>query len=345
MRLWTRLCSPFIGRRRRSLAELAEEVAGHWPHLPALEANIRETIQQVEHSVSDVCGAFEGMVTRARESVAATSRLLGSEKGSGIEALLAASRHSLAQLQQQIERSQQISTQAIEHMRQMDATAQMIVKALGEIDRISFGSTLVALNAKVEAARLGEQGGTFGVVADEIAAQARRSEEITGHVVEEMTELRAKVASASGSLNEMAALSVGTLQASRAELETALGDLTRTHSEMEATLAASAKGSQQLADEIARCVISLQFQDRVSQRLSHVADELAEMRRTVHVPLEYLAQETPVLGQARRQEVEERLRARSTMQSERVLLESESGSKPGSKQTTQEDDMDGVELF
>jgi len=343
MRFWTRLRLQCTGRRSRSLTELAEEVAGHWPHLPVLEANIREAIQQVEHSVADVCGAFEGMVTRARESVASASRLLGSEQGSGIRALLEASRHSLAQLQQQIASSQQVSTHAIEHMRQMDATAQLIVKALGEIDRISFGSTLVALNAKVEAARLGEKGGTFGVVADEIAAQARRSEEITRHVVDEMTELRAKVASASGSLNEMASLSVGTLEASRAELETALSDLTRTHGEMEATLAASAKGSQQLADEIARCVISLQFQDRVSQRLSHVADELAQMRQTVHVPLEYLTQESPVLGEARRQEVEERLRTRSTMQAERALLDTEPGS--GSKQTTEENDMDGVELF
>jgi len=341
MRFWTRFRLYFPGRRSRSLAELAEEVAGHWPHLPALEANIREAIQQVEHSVSDVCGAFDGMVTRARESVASTSRLIGSEQGSGIRALLEASRHSLVQLQQQIASSQQISAQAMEHMRQMDATAQLIVKALGEIDRISFGSSLVALNAKVEAARLGDQGGTFGVVADEIAAQARRSEEITRNVVEEMTELRAKVASASGSLNEMASLSVGTLEASRAELETALDDLTRTHGEMEATLAASAKGSQQLADEIARCVISLQFQDRVSQRLSHVADELAEMRKTVHVPLEYLAKDTPVLGEARRQEVEERLRSRSTMQAERALL----GASSGSGQTTEENDMDGVELF
>lgn len=334
---WTRVCVRLSGRRGRRLAELAEEVAGHWPHLPTLEAHIRETIQQVEQAVGEVCGAFGGMVTRARESVAAASRLLGSGEGSGIEALLAASRHTLAQLQQQIERSQEISAQVIEHMQRIESTAGVIVKALGEIDRISFGSKLVALNAKVEAARFGDQGGAFGVVADEIAAHALRSEEITSHVVEEMKQLRTRVAAASSSLNEMAGLNVETLRASRTELEAALGDLTRTHAEMEATLAASAANSQQLADEIARSVIALQFQDRVSQRLSHVADELAEMRKTVHVPLEYLAKETPVLGEARRQEVEARLQARYTMQSERDVL--------GSRQAAEENELDGVELF
>ncbi len=337
MSFWARLRSRLSGGRRRRLAELAEEIAGHWPHLPALEAQIRETIQQVELAVTDVCGGFEGMATRARESVAAASGLLGSDKGSGVEALLDASRHTLGQLQQQIERGQQISVQVIDHMHQMESTAAVIVKALAEIDRIAFGSKLVALNAKVEAAHFGDQGGAFEVVADEIAAQARKSEEITGKVVEEMKELRAKVAAASSSLDEMARMSVDTLQASRTELESALGNLTRTHAEMEKVLSASVMGAEQLAEDIARSVVALQFQDRVGQRLSHVADELAAMRQTVHIPLEYLAKETPVLGQARRREVEERLKARYTMESERVVL--------GSKQPSQENEIDGVELF
>ncbi|MGD0295761.1 MAG: methyl-accepting chemotaxis protein [Bryobacteraceae bacterium] len=317
--------------------ELAEEVAGHWPHLPSLEGQIRETIQQMERAVTDVCGAFEGMAKRARESVAASSRLLGSDKGSGIEGLLAASRHTLGELQQQIERGQEISAHVIGHMQQLESTAGIIVKALAEIDRISFGSKLVALNAKVEAAHFGEQGGAFGVVADEIAAHALRSEEITAHVVEEMKQLRATVAVASSSLTEMARMSVDTLEASRTELESSLGELTRTHGEMEATLAASVAGGEQLAGEIARSVVALQFQDSAAQRLSHVADELAEMRKTVHLPLEYLARETPVLGEARRKQVGERLAARYTMQAERKPSES--------KPTSEENEMEGVELF
>jgi len=337
MNLWMKLCTRLSGKRGRRLANLAEEVAGHWPHLPTLEAQIRDTIRQVETSVTEVCGAFEGMATRARESVAGASRLLGADQNSGIEVLLAASRHTLAQLQQQIEGSRQISAQTLQQMRTMESIAGGIVKALAEIDRIAFGSKLVALNAKVEAAHFGDQGGAFGVVADEIAAQARQSEEITAKVTGEMQELRARVAEASRSLDEIARMSVATLESSRTELERGLGELTRTHGELESTLATSIAGSQQLADEIARSIVALQFQDCVNQRLSHVADELAEMRKTVHVPLEYLAEETPVLGEARRQEVGARLAARYTMESEREVLTSE---KPA-----QEDDSDGIELF
>jgi methyl-accepting chemotaxis protein len=337
MNVWKRLRFRLSGRRSLHLAELAEEVAGHWPHLPALEAQLWETIQQVETAVIDVCSGFEGMATKARESVDVASQLLGSDKGSGIETLEAASRHSLDQLQKQIERGQSVSALVMGHMREMEQTAGVIVKALAEIDRIAFGSKLVALNAKVEAAHFGEQGAAFGVVADEIASQARHSEEITEHVAEEMTRLRSTVASASGHLEEMAHLSVETLEASRTELESALSELTSTHSKMEATLARSVAGGRELTEQISKSIVALQFQDRVGQRLGHVADELAAMRKSVHVPLEYLAKDTPVLGASRRSEVAARLEAGYTMEAERTVL-NDSKSPPAS-------DMSNVELF
>ena len=331
------MLSCFSGGRGRRLAELAEEVAGHWPHLPGLESQIRETIREVETSVVQICGAFEGMATRSRDSVAAANQLLGSGQGSGIETVLEASRHSLAQLREQIGRGHQISSQLIERMKVLEASAGVIVKALGEIDRIAFGSKLVALNAKVEAAHFGDQGGAFGVVADEIAVHARQSEEITEAVAGEMQRLRATVAATSSDLEEMARMSVETLEATRAELEGGLGELTRTHAEMEAGLAASIQESEQLAAEISRSILGLQFQDRVAQRLGHVADELAEMRKTVHLPLEFLKQESPVLGAERSKVVGDRLAARYTMQSERSV---QAGPKPLAAPET-----DGVELF
>jgi len=337
MRFWRSVIPCLFRRRSRSLAHLAEEVAGHWPHLPALEAQIRETMRDVEGSVVEVCAGFNGMATRARESVAAASQLLGSDQGSGIETLLEASRRSMAQLRQQIDRGQEISSQLMQRMRTLESLAGTILKALGEIDRIALGSKLVALNAKVEAAHFGEQGAAFEVVADEIASQSRRSEEITENVAGEIQRLRATVAATSTELEEMARMSVETLEVSHTELEGALGELTRTHTQMETALAESVQRGGQLADEIARSIMALQFQDRVGQRLGHVADELASMRKTIHMPLEYLKGETPVLGEARSKEVGARLESRYTMDSERAA---HSPKKPA-----QESEIEGVELF
>jgi methyl-accepting chemotaxis protein len=342
IRFWGRLVTWLSGERVRRLAALAEEVAGHWPHLPGLEKQIRETVQEVEASVVDVCNGFEGMATRARESVEAASRLVGSGQGSGIETLLASARHTLGELGQQAERGHKISSQVIDRMKTMESSAAVIVRALAEIDRIAFGSKLVALNAKVEAAHFGEQGAAFGVVADEISSHARQSEEITDRLMGEMQQLRATVAETSSELEQMARMSVGTLEASRSELEHALVELTRTHTEMESTLESSVRQGHELADEISRSIMALQFQDRVAQRLGHVADELAEMRKTVHLPLELLTKETPVLGESRRKEVGERLDARYTMQAERAVQGSEN---PTETEPSEASEVGEVELF
>jgi methyl-accepting chemotaxis protein len=228
-------------------------------------------------------------------------------------------------------------------MKTMETSAAGIVRALREIDRIAFGSELVALNAKVEAAHFGEQGAAFGVVADEISSHARRSEEITDRLIGEMQQLRATVAETSGELEEMARMSVGTLEASRAELERALRELTRTHTEMESTLESSVRQGHQLADEISRSIMAFQFQGRVAQRLGLVADQLAEMRKAIHLSLEFLTNETPVLGETRRKEVGERLDARYTMQAESEIATESLDVSPGPAAV--ESDVGGVERF
>jgi hypothetical protein len=89
--------------------------------------------------------------------------------------------------------------------------------------------------------------------------------------------------------------------------------------------------------------IALQFQDQVAQRLGHVADELAEMRKTVDLPLELLTIETPVLGESRRKEVGERPDARYTMHAERAVLGVDSS--PETKPSEASLEVGEVELF
>lgn len=60
-----------------------------------------------------------------------------------------------------------------------------------EVSHIAFQSRLIALNAQVEAARLGNQGKAFDVVAQEIASLASRSEEISNEVEDDVTRMQA----------------------------------------------------------------------------------------------------------------------------------------------------------
>ncbi|MBD8189881.1 methyl-accepting chemotaxis protein [Pseudomonas fluorescens] len=157
------------------------------------------------------------------------------------------------------------ATHTVENMRQ---DAARITETLGVIGAIAGQTNLLALNAAIEAARAGEQGRGFAVVADEVRALAARTQASTSQINEMLARLTAGVSSSVAAMENTQASCQSAADAT-ARVNTGLDEMAGSVSHinnLSTQIATAAEQQSAVTEEINRSMVQIR----------HMVEELVQ---------------------------------------------------------------------
>ncbi|MDI5841456.1 methyl-accepting chemotaxis protein [Shewanella xiamenensis] len=219
-------------------------------------AMVATAVTEMASATNEIAANAENTATAAQQSAA--SSFQGKE-------LVNKTRSSINSLADEV-------TQATEVIEDLSRHAQSISSILATIQGIAEQTNLLALNAAIEAARAGEQGRGFAVVADEVRVLSRRTQDSTQEVhatIETLQRTTAKAVSLMESSQMLAGNSVEDANAAAKALEE-ITQAVNVISDMAGQIATAAEEQTQVTGEITQNTVAIK----------DVTDEITEAAKS-----------------------------------------------------------------
>ncbi|WP_300335423.1 methyl-accepting chemotaxis protein [Accumulibacter sp.] len=244
----------------RNVQRSAGEVLEATRRLAASSLQVRQSSDQQSNAASAMAAAVEEM-TAGIDNLSASAQDATRLSGSA-DQLTADGGRAVGKVVQEIERIAEVVNQSASIIADLGGRSEQISAIVNVIKEIADQTNLLALNAAIEAARAGEAGRGFAVVADEVRKLAERTTRSTQEIASMIGAIQ------SGSRDAVASMKVGVSRvAAGVALATEAGE----------SLAEIGGNARQVVDSVAHISNALNEQSKVSTEIGRNVERVARM--------------------------------------------------------------------
>jgi methyl-accepting chemotaxis protein len=253
-----------------SRSAFGAQVAGVWT------SHIDASRTQMETAVVALADRFSGIVMKLEHALAASGAARHHEGGSIVE-VFAASEKELRSLLDTLAGAAATKQQMVDKFEGLQQVTAQLQKMAADVASIAWQTNLLALNAAIEAARAGEAGRGFAVVATEVRMLSNRSADTGKQIAQQVTRISTAIDATCSAAAESLRDEARTVQASEQMIGTVLSSFRGVTDALVESSDLLQSESVGIKAEVSDALMQLQFQDRVSQILSHVGQNIARL--------------------------------------------------------------------
>lgn len=169
------------------------------------------------------------------------------------------------------------SMDLVEKVESINTEVPNVLKAMQDIDQIASQTNLLALNAAIEAARAGEAGRGFAVVADEVRALSNRSRGFSEQIQKRLKTMAEQIQKLTQDIGHVASQDVSYVMDSKKQVNQAINQLIQKAEDDLTAAAELERNNKVLQQAMFDAIRALQFGDINTQHLMHCQQSLEQI--------------------------------------------------------------------
>ncbi len=240
---------------------------------PVWSGQLETSRSQMETAVAELTLRFGAIVERLTQT-------LQNDRGASGESLAELFQRSSDELGAVVTSMQQAlqgKAVMVSKVQELTHFTEELRQMAADVAQIAWHTNLLAINAAIEAAHAGEQGRGFAVLAQEVRKLSQLSGDTGRRIADRVAQVNNAILSTNESANASALEDAQSVQA----CEQRIGEVLKSLQQATGALSSSAEGLRQrsveIQGEVCEALVQLQFQDRVSQIVSHVKTSIERM--------------------------------------------------------------------